>query len=89
MGTTAVRVLESAWDGRGLRAGEGWTDLVIKPPHHFRAVDALITNFHRPRSSLLMLAAAFAGRDRLLDAYVEAVRKDYRFHSYGDAMFIA
>ena len=89
VGTTAVRVLESAWDGRGLRAGEGWTDLVIKPPHHFRAVDALITNFHRPRSSLLMLAAAFAGRDRLLDAYVEAVRKDYRFHSYGDAMFIA
>ena len=89
VGTTAVRVLESAWDGRGLRGEEGWTDLVIKPPHDFRAVDALITNFHRPRSSLLMLVAAFAGRQRLLDAYDEAVRKDYRFHSYGDAMFIA
>ena len=89
VGTTSVRVLESSWDGREVRAGEGWTDLVIHPPHRFRAVDALITNFHRPRSSLLMLAAAFAGRDRLIAAYGEAVRKGYRFHSYGDAMLIA
>ena len=89
VGTTTVRVLESAWDGREVQAGEAWTDLVIHPPHRFRAVDALITNFHRPRSSLLMLATAFAGRDRLMAAYGEAVRKGYRFHSYGDAMFIA
>ena len=89
VGTTTVRVLESAWDGAGVRAGEGWTDLVIHPPHRFRAVDAMITNFHRPRSSLLMLVTAFAGRERLMAAYGEAVRKGYRFHSYGDAMFIA
>ena len=89
VGTTTVRVLESAWDGRGLQAGEGWTDLVIHPPHAFQAVDAMITNFHRPRSSLLMLATAFAGRDRLMSAYREAVGMGYRFHSYGDAMFIA
>ncbi len=88
VGTTTVRVLESAWDGRGLQAGEGWTDLLIHPPHAFQAVDAMITNFHRPRSSLLMLVAAFAGRERLLAAYEEAIRRRYRFHSYGDAMFI-
>jgi S-adenosylmethionine:tRNA ribosyltransferase-isomerase len=86
VGTTAVRVLESCWDG-GLRAGEGWTDLVIHPPHPFGAVDAMITNFHLPRSSLLMLVRAFAG-DRLLAAYADAVREGYRFYSYGDAMFI-
>ena len=89
VGTTTVRVLESAWDGAGVQAGEGWTDLVTHPPHRFRAVDAMITNFHRPRSSLLMLVTAFAGRERLMAAYGEAVREGYRFHSYGDAMFIA
>ena len=89
VGTTTVRVLESAWDGNGVQAGEGWTDLVIHPPHAFQAVDAMVTNFHRPRSSLLMLATAFAGRETLMAAYGEAVRMGYRFHSYGDAMFIA
>jgi len=62
--------------------------LFLRPGHVFRAVDALITNFHLPRSSLLFLVAAFAGRERILDAYREAVRREYRFYSYGDAMLI-
>ena len=65
-----------------------WTDLFIKPPYRFRSVDALITNFHLPRSSLLMMVSAFAGRERVLDAYSVAVREGYRFYSYGDAMLI-
>lgn len=89
VGTTTVRTLETVAgpDGR-IRAGEGWTDLFIHPPHRFRAVDRLITNFHLPRSSLLMLVAAFAGRERTLAAYRHAVEAGYRFYSYGDAMVI-
>jgi S-adenosylmethionine:tRNA ribosyltransferase-isomerase len=69
-------------------AGQGWTDLTILPGHRFLAVDALLTNFHLPRSSLLLLVAAFAGRARVLDAYRHAVAAGYRFYSYGDAMLI-
>lgn len=89
VGTTSVRTLESALgdDGRFV-ANEGWTDLFIRPPYEFRAVDALVTNFHLPRSSLLMLVSALAGRERILAAYEHAVRKGYRFYSYGDAMVI-
>jgi S-adenosylmethionine:tRNA ribosyltransferase-isomerase len=90
VGTTSVRVLETvaSADGR-FQAGEGETDLVIVPGFAFRVVDALLTNFHLPRSSLLMLVAAFAGRERVLQAYAEALREGYRFYSYGDAMLIA
>jgi S-adenosylmethionine:tRNA ribosyltransferase-isomerase len=89
VGTTATRALESALgaDGR-VRAGAGETELVIVPGFRFRVVDALVTNFHLPRSSLLLLVSAFAGRDRLLAAYAEAVRQRYRFYSYGDAMLV-
>lgn len=80
-----------AEDGRGaaVAAGAGWTDLTILPGHGFRAVDALVTNFHLPRSSLLLLVAAFAGRERVLEAYAEARDAGFRFYSYGDAMLIA
>lgn len=89
IGTTATRTLESATAPDGtLRAGEGETALVIVPGHRFRAIDALVTNFHLPRSSLLLLVSAFAGRARVLEAYAEAVREGYRFYSYGDAMLI-
>jgi S-adenosylmethionine:tRNA ribosyltransferase-isomerase len=89
IGTTATRALESALDPAGrLRPGDGATTLVILPGFRFRAVDALVTNFHLPRSSLLLLACAFAGRDLVLAAYAEAVRKRYRFYSYGDAMLL-
>jgi len=89
VGTTATRALESAVDGAGrIRPGDGETDLVIVPGFRFRAVDALVTNFHLPRSSLLLLVSAFAGRDRVLGAYAEAVRRSYRFYSYGDAMLV-
>ena len=70
------------------RPGAGWTDLTIVPGHRFRAVDALLTNFHLPRSSLLLLVSAFAGRERVLGAYAHAVAAGYRFYSYGDAMLI-
>ena len=91
VGTTTVRVLESldlGADGQ-VRPGEGDTRLFIHPGHQFRLVDGLITNFHLPKSSLLMLVAAFAGREPLLAAYREAVEHGYRFYSYGDAMFVA
>jgi S-adenosylmethionine:tRNA ribosyltransferase-isomerase len=89
VGTTTVRALESAARPDGaVAAGEGETDLVIVPGHRFRAVDAILTNFHLPRSSLLLLVAAFAGREAVLRAYAEAVRQRYRFYSYGDAMLI-
>ena len=89
VGTTATRALESALDPDGrLQAGEGETALVIVPGFRFRAVDALVTNFHLPRSSLLLLVSAFAGRERVLGAYAEAVRQRYRFYSYGDAMLL-
>jgi S-adenosylmethionine:tRNA ribosyltransferase-isomerase len=87
VGTTTTRVLESAWEDDGrLAPGRGETGLVIVPGFRFRAVDALLTNFHLPRSSLLLLVAAFAGRERVLSAYAEAIRESYRFYSYGDAM---
>jgi len=89
VGTTCVRALESAAGADGLvRAGNGSAALFITPGYRFRATDALITNFHLPRSTLLMLACAFAGRERLLSAYAEAVRLRYRFYSFGDAMLI-
>jgi S-adenosylmethionine:tRNA ribosyltransferase-isomerase len=89
VGTTATRVLESCATGHGtVRAGSGSTDLFLAPGDEFRVVDALLTNFHLPRSSLLLLVAAFAGRANVLAAYAEAVRGNYRFYSYGDAMLI-
>jgi S-adenosylmethionine:tRNA ribosyltransferase-isomerase len=90
VGTTAARVLESQADGRGgVRAGAGETDLFLKPGDAFRVVDALLTNFHLPRSSLLLLVAAFAGREAVLSAYAEAIASGYRFYSYGDAMLVS
>jgi S-adenosylmethionine:tRNA ribosyltransferase-isomerase len=89
VGTTTVRALESAAGEDGtVYAGRGHTDLFITPGYTFRATDALITNFHLPRSTLLMLVSAFAGRERILAAYAEAVRGRYRFYSFGDAMLI-
>lgn len=89
VGTTSVRVLESrACEDRSVRAGVGETQLFLRPGSPFRVVDGLLTNFHLPRSSLLLLAAAFAGRDRLMAAYREAIEERYRFYSYGDAMLI-
>ena len=89
VGTTTARVLETLADERGLiRHGAGATELFIHPPYRFRAVDGLITNFHLPRSSLLMLVAALVGRERILHAYREAVAHRYRFYSYGDAMLL-
>jgi len=89
VGTTAVRTLESAADESGVvRAGARETNLFIRPPQQLRAVDRLITNFHQPRSTLLMLVAAFAGYELMMHAYAEAVKEQYRFLSYGDAMVI-
>ncbi len=88
VGTTTVRTLESAYDGLGVRPGWGETELFIRPGYRFGVADALVTNFHLPRSSLLMLASAFAGLERVLAAYREAVSLEYRFYSYGDAMVI-
>jgi len=89
VGTTSVRVLEFASDPSGrVRAGSGDCDLFIYSGYRFRVVDALITNFHLPQSTLLMLVSAFAGRDFILNAYQEAIRRRYRFYSYGDAMLI-
>ncbi|MEM1226251.1 MAG: tRNA preQ1(34) S-adenosylmethionine ribosyltransferase-isomerase QueA [Planctomycetota bacterium] len=89
VGTTSVRVLESAAaEGGVLRAWTGQTDLFIKPPYQFLAVDALMTNFHLPKSSLLVLVSAIAGRELIRRAYDEAIMAEYRFFSYGDAMLI-
>jgi S-adenosylmethionine:tRNA ribosyltransferase-isomerase len=88
VGTTAVRSLECASRSGEIRAFEGETDLFILPGYEFRSVDAMITNFHLPRSSLLMLVAAFAGRERILRAYEHAVQSGYRFFSYGDSMLV-
>ena len=92
VGTTSVRTLESAAvqeeEGWTLQPQSGWTRLFIHPPYAFRLTDVLITNFHLPRSSLLMLVSALAGRESVLEAYAEAVRERYRFYSYGDAMLI-
>jgi len=89
VGTTVVRALETAWNGVQLRVGPGETDLFIRPVFEFKVVDALLTNFHLPRSTLLMLVCAFYNTERILWAYGQAVEKRYRFYSYGDAMFIA
>ena len=88
VGTTAVRTLETAAASGQLMAGSGWSELFIYPGYEFRVIDALITNFHLPQSTLLMLVSAFAGRENVLAAYREAVREQYRFFSFGDAMFI-
>ncbi|WP_117237014.1 tRNA preQ1(34) S-adenosylmethionine ribosyltransferase-isomerase QueA [Thermus sediminis] len=89
VGTTVVRALESAYrEGEGVVPGEGETRLFIRPPYAFRVIDGLFTNFHLPRSTLLMLVAAFLGRERTLEAYRLAVAEGYRFYSLGDAMLI-
>jgi len=88
VGTTTVRALESVATSGSLRAGAGDATLFIRPGHRFRVVDALLTNFHLPRTPLLALVAALAGTELLRDAYAEAVRERYRFYSYGDAMLI-
>nr|WP_330398031.1 tRNA preQ1(34) S-adenosylmethionine ribosyltransferase-isomerase QueA [Lachnoclostridium sp. An118] len=89
VGTTSCRTIESAADENGhLRAGSGWTDIFIYPGYKFKLLDCLITNFHLPESTLLMLVSALAGREHVLAAYEEAVRERYRFFSFGDAMFI-
>ncbi|MDR3592935.1 MAG: tRNA preQ1(34) S-adenosylmethionine ribosyltransferase-isomerase QueA [Negativicutes bacterium] len=88
VGTTAVRTLETASATGRLEAGSGWTDIFIYPGYRFRMIDALITNFHLPKSTLLMLISAFAGRENILAAYREAVAEQYRFFSFGDAMLI-
>lgn len=87
-GTTSVRGLEAAYCEGGLMAVEGLCDLYITPGHNFKVVDAIITNFHLPKSSLLVLVSAFAGRETILKAYEQAIHAGYRFYSYGDAMFI-
>jgi S-adenosylmethionine:tRNA ribosyltransferase-isomerase len=89
VGTTSVRVLETVTGRNGfVRSGQGWTDKFIFPPHQFRAVDHLITNFHLPQSTLLMLVSAFAHHEFVMEAYKQAVKEKYRFFSYGDSMFI-
>ena len=89
VGTTSCRTLESAADENGnLKAGSGWTDIFIYPGYRFKLVDALITNFHLPKSTLMMLVSALAGRENIMNAYEEAIRERYRFFSFGDAMFI-
>lgn len=90
VGTTSIRTLETiARDTNGtFEARSGWTDIFIYPPYTFQAIDAMITNFHLPKSTLIMLVSAFAGKERTLRAYKEAVEKSYRFFSFGNAMFI-
>lgn len=89
VGTTSCRTLESATDEQGvLHAGSGWTDIFIYPGYKFKMIDRLITNFHLPESTLLMLVSALAGKDKIMAAYEEAVKERYRFFSFGDAMLI-
>jgi len=88
VGTTSVRVLETAASSEGVRPFKGHTDLFIYPGYRFKVVDAMITNFHLPRSTLIMLVSAFAGKELIMRAYEEAIRLHYRFYSFGDAMFI-
>ncbi|HFC54180.1 MAG TPA: tRNA preQ1(34) S-adenosylmethionine ribosyltransferase-isomerase QueA [Gammaproteobacteria bacterium] len=89
VGTTVVRTLESAAGDGGVEPFKGETDIFIRPGYRFRVVDALLTNFHLPESTLLMLVCAFAGQERVMSAYRHAVEQRYRFFSYGDAMFLA
>jgi len=88
VGTTSVRVLESAATNGGVVAGEGFTGLFIMPGYRFQVADAMLTNFHLPKSTLLMLVSAFAGRERILAAYSVAIKERYRFYSFGDCMLI-
>jgi S-adenosylmethionine:tRNA ribosyltransferase-isomerase len=90
VGTTTTRSLESAfnYDKGGIVSGSNWSDMFIYPGYKFKVVDVLITNFHLPKSTPLMLASAFAGKDFLFRAYQEAIRERYRFYSFGDAMII-
>ncbi len=89
VGTTSCRTLESATDENGiLQAKSGWTDIFIYPGYQFKMIDALITNFHLPESTLLMLVSALAGKENIMNAYEEAVKERYRFFSFGDAMII-
>ncbi len=89
VGTTSCRTIESAATEDGMvKAGRGWTEIFIYPGYRFRVLDGLLTNFHLPESTLVMLVSALAGRAHVLSAYQEAVRQRYRFFSFGDAMFI-
>ena len=89
VGTTSCRTLESANDENGiLHAGSGWTEIFIYPGYRFKMIDGLITNFHLPESTLLMLVSALAGKEYIMAAYEEAVKERYRFFSFGDAMLI-
>jgi len=88
VGTTVTRVLEHLGHDGPISAGQGRTDIFIYPPYKFRIVDALLTNFHLPKSTLLMLVSAFANRNLIMEAYKQAVREEYRFYSYGDCMLI-
>jgi len=89
VGTTTTRCLESFADGKGgVKSGNGMTSLFIYPPYRFRVIDGLVTNFHLPKSTLIMLVSAFAGKDLIMKAYQEAIREKYQFYSYGDAMLI-
>ncbi|MPM66916.1 S-adenosylmethionine:tRNA ribosyltransferase-isomerase [bioreactor metagenome] len=88
VGTTSIRTLESTSKNGLIEAQSGWTDIFIYPGYKFKVIDAIVTNFHLPKSTLLMLISAFAGKEHVLNAYKEAVEHDYRFFSFGDAMFI-
>lgn len=88
VGTTSLRTLESAYDN-GFTEKSGWTDIFIYPGYEFKAIDALITNFHLPKSTLIMLVSALAGKDNIMRAYKEAIEHHYRFFSFGDSMFIS
>jgi S-adenosylmethionine:tRNA ribosyltransferase-isomerase len=89
VGTSTCRAIESSVTTDGhLKANRGWTDKFIFPPYDFKITDRLVTNFHMPESTLLMLAAAYAGRDLLMKAYKKAIKEGYRFYSYGDAMLL-
>lgn len=88
VGTTVARTLETAVVAGSLLPGEGWSDLFIYPGYEFKMVDVLLTNFHLPQSTLLLLVSAFAGKEKILHAYGEAVKEEYRFFSFGDAMLI-
>ena len=87
-GTTTVRALESAWDGEKIVAGSKRTELFITPGFQFQVIDGLITNFHQPKSTLLMMVSAFVEREFLLECYEEAIKERYRLFSYGDCMLI-
>lgn len=89
VGTTSCRTLESCADKKGhIVSGSGWTDIFIYPGYDFKIIDGLITNFHLPESTLLMLVSAFAGREHIMEAYKVAVKEKYRFFSFGDAMIL-